>query len=131
MKRILITGAAGKIGSLLRKELRGFYPLIRLLDIAPLGAAENGEELYTADICDAAALGEGDGRHRLRRTSCRHVRRGRMGKSAAANIEGCYNVFEAARHGGVKRIVFASSNHAVGFYRRERFIDTNVVSLRS
>jgi len=56
MKRILITGAAGKIGSVLRKELRSFDPLIRLLDIAPLGAADDGEELYTADIRDAAAL---------------------------------------------------------------------------
>ena len=43
------------------------------------------------------------------------------------NIEGCYNVFEAARRGGVRQIVFASSNHAIGFHRRERFIDTNVV----
>ena len=43
------------------------------------------------------------------------------------NIEGCYNVFEAARRSGVKRIVFASSNHAVGFHRRERFIDDTVL----
>jgi uronate dehydrogenase len=43
------------------------------------------------------------------------------------NIEGCYNVFEAARRSGVKRMVFASSNHAIGFHRRERFIDNNVV----
>ena len=56
MKRILITGAAGNIGSALRKGLRGSYPLIRLLDVAPLGTPENGEELCTADIRDAAAL---------------------------------------------------------------------------
>jgi uronate dehydrogenase len=43
------------------------------------------------------------------------------------NIEGCYNVFEAARRNGVRRIVFASSNHAVGFHRRERFIDDKVL----
>ena len=42
------------------------------------------------------------------------------------NIEGCYNVFEAARRCGVKRVIFASSNHAVGFHRRERFIDNTV-----
>ena len=42
------------------------------------------------------------------------------------NIEGCYNVFEAARRGGVRRVVFASSNHAVGFHRRERFLDDTV-----
>ncbi len=43
------------------------------------------------------------------------------------NIEGCYNTFEAARRQGVKRVIFASSNHAVGFHRRERFIDNTVL----
>jgi len=43
-----------------------------------------------------------------------------------ANIVGCYNLFEAARKHRVKRIVFASSNHAVGFYRRNRRIGTDV-----
>ncbi|WP_346777813.1 NAD(P)-dependent oxidoreductase [Paraburkholderia sp. Ac-20336] len=42
------------------------------------------------------------------------------------NIDGCYNVFEAARRAGVKRVVFASSNHAVGFHRRDRLIDDTV-----
>ena len=40
----------------------------------------------------------------------------------AANIVGCYNLFEAARLEGVRRIVFASSNHAVGFYPRSQTI---------
>ena len=43
-----------------------------------------------------------------------------------ANIIGCYNLFEAARQAGVKRVVFASSNHAVGFYPRKRKIGTDV-----
>jgi uronate dehydrogenase len=43
-----------------------------------------------------------------------------------ANIIGCYNVFEAARQAGVKRVIFASSNHAVGFYRRKRKIGTDL-----
>jgi nucleoside-diphosphate-sugar epimerase len=127
MKRILMTGAAGKIGSVLRKELRGFYPLIRLLDIAPLGAADDGEELYTADIRDAAALATAmvgiDCVVHLAGMSVE----ARWEQVLPLNIEGCYNVFEVARLGGVKRMVFASSNHAVGFHRRERFIDTNVV----
>src|SRR6202012_5368654 len=42
------------------------------------------------------------------------------------NIDGCYNVFEAARQAGVKRVIFASSNHAVGFHRRDRMIDDTV-----
>jgi uronate dehydrogenase len=40
-----------------------------------------------------------------------------------ANIVGTYNVFEAARQNGARRIVFATSNHAVGFYRRDETID--------
>src|SRR5207342_2400745 len=39
-----------------------------------------------------------------------------------ANIIGCYNLFEAARRQGVRRVVFASSNHVVGFYPRQRRI---------
>jgi uronate dehydrogenase len=127
MKRILITGAAGKIGSVLRKGLRGSYPLIRLLDIAPLGAADTGEELYVTDIQDIAALEKA-----VTGVDC-VVHLAGMSTEAGwekvlrLNIEGCYNVFEASRRAGVKRIIFASSNHAVGFHRRERFIDTNVV----
>jgi nucleoside-diphosphate-sugar epimerase len=50
MKRILITGATGQIGAALRSGLRGSYPLIRLVDIAPLGKTEVGEEIVAADI---------------------------------------------------------------------------------
>jgi uronate dehydrogenase len=44
----------------------------------------------------------------------------------SANIVGCYNVFEAARRNGVKRILFPTSNHAVGFYRRDQTVDHHV-----
>jgi uronate dehydrogenase len=43
-----------------------------------------------------------------------------------ANIVGLYNVFEAARRNGVKRLLFATSNHATGFYRRDQTIDHRV-----
>lgn len=49
-QRVLITGAAGRIGSVLREGLRGAYPVLRLSDIAPLGAAAPGEELHPADL---------------------------------------------------------------------------------
>ncbi|WP_244137847.1 NAD-dependent epimerase/dehydratase family protein, partial [Burkholderia sp. BCC1644] len=51
---------------------------------------------------------------------------GAAGQIRRMNIEGCYNVFEAARLAGVKRLIFASSNHAVGFHRRDRMIDDQV-----
>ncbi|MGB6536772.1 MAG: NAD(P)-dependent oxidoreductase [Xanthobacteraceae bacterium] len=127
MNRILITGAAGQIGKALRTGLRGSYPLIRVLDIAPLEPAGNGEEVIAADIRDISAMEKA--------TSGIDCVVHLAGQSAEAewekvlplNIEGCYNVFEAARRSGVKRIVFASSNHAVGFHRRERFIDDEVL----
>jgi len=126
MERILITGAAGKIGNALRNGLRGSYPLIRLLDIVPLGTAEAGEEIRSADIRDMAAMEKAmtgiDCVVHLAGASEEAV----WEKVLPLNIEGCYNVFEAARRQGVKRVVFASSNHAVGFHRRECFIDNTV-----
>ena len=128
MKRILITGAAGKIGDALRKGLRGGYSLIRLADIAPLGTADSGEEVYATDIGDIAALDKA-----MAGIDC-VVHLAGVPEEAewdtvlSLNIEGCFNVFESARRQGVKRIVFASSNHAVGFHRRERFIDNSVSS---
>jgi uronate dehydrogenase len=127
MDRILITGAAGKIGDALRKGLRGSYPLIRLADISPMGTAKAGEEIYPTDICDIAAVE----RAMVGIDCVVHLAgmpvEAEWEKVLSLNIEGCYNVFEAARRQNVKRIIFASSNHAVGFHRRERFIDDTVV----
>src|SRR5258708_7790214 len=126
MKRILITGAAGQIVVALRSGLRGSYPLIRLVDIAPLGKTEVGEEIVAADIRDIAAmekvLTDIDCVVHLAGASVESP----WDKVLPLNIEGCYNTFEAARRQGVKRVIFASSNHAVGFHRRERFIDNTV-----
>src|SRR5271170_4237270 len=126
MKRILITGAAGQIGKALRQGLRGSYPLIRLLDVAPLGAAEKGEEVLTADIRDPAAIETATAGIDCVVHLAGQATEAPWEKVLPLNIEGCYNVFEAARRNGVKRIVFASSNHAIGFHRRERFIDNRV-----
>jgi uronate dehydrogenase len=127
MKRILITGAAGQIGVALRKGLRGSYPLVRLLDVAPLGKAEGGEEVITTDIGDIAAIEKA-----MESIDCVVHLAGASVESPwdkvlPLNIGGCYNTFEAARRQGVKRVIFASSNHAIGFHRRERFIDNTVV----
>jgi uronate dehydrogenase len=124
--RILITGAAGKIGTALRAGLRGLYPLTRLSDIAPLGRAEPGEEVCPVDIRDLAAVEKS-----MTGIDCVVHLAGvseedSWDKVLPMNIEGCYNVFEAARRQGVRRVIFASSNHAVGFHRRERFLDNTV-----
>jgi uronate dehydrogenase len=124
--RVLITGAAGNIGRTLRRHLRGRYGLLRLTDIAAQEPAGPGEEVAGVDIRDIAAVEEG-----MRGIDCVIHLAGVPEEDSwerilPLNIEGCYNVFEAARRQGVRRVVFASSNHAVGFHRRETFIDTQV-----
>lgn len=124
--RVLITGAAGNIGRSLRRQLRDRYRLLRLVDIAPQEPAVAGEEVATADIRDIAAM-----ERSMEGIDCVIHLAGVPEEDSwerilPLNIEGCYNVFEAARRQGVRRVVFASSNHAVGFHRRETFIDTLV-----
>lgn len=129
MQRVLLTGASGGVGRRLRKLMKGLYPTFRLSDrVRPedLGA---DEEFVAADLADMATLRsavEGmDGIIHLGGYSVE----GSWEQILQANIVGCYNLFEAARQAGVKRVVFASSNHAVGFYERARTIPTEVTPL--
>lgn len=127
MQRVLITGAAGGIGRRLRPLLRGVYAELRLSDRAPLGALATGESAFPAELGDLAALERAcagmDGVIHLGGMAVENDWPTILG----SNIIGAYNLFEAARRQGVKRIVFASSNHAIGFYRRSRRIGTEAV----
>ncbi|MFZ0175798.1 MAG: NAD(P)-dependent oxidoreductase [Pseudolabrys sp.] len=125
MQKILITGAAGDVGTRLRKLLKGVYSL-RVSDIrkpADLGA---DDEFVSADLGDyeqTKQITAGiDGIVHLGGYSVE----GPWETIHKSNIVGCYNLFEAAYRSGVKRIVFASSNHAVGFYLRDRKIGVDV-----
>jgi uronate dehydrogenase len=121
MKTVLITGAAGDIGAHLRRELAGRYRL-RLSDKRTLKAA-NFVKADVSRMTDALRITKGvDAIVHLGGYSVE----GAWPAILQANIVGCYNVFEAARRNGVKRIVFPTSNHAVGFYRRDRTIDHRV-----
>ncbi|MBV8030459.1 MAG: NAD(P)-dependent oxidoreductase [Betaproteobacteria bacterium] len=125
MKTVLITGATGDVGSHLRRELAGKYQL-RLSDRRPIKAASKGEKFIKADVsrmADALKITKGvDAIVHLGGYSVE----GPWEAILQANIVGCYNIFEAARRNGVKRIIFPTSNHAVGFYRRDQTIDHRV-----
>jgi uronate dehydrogenase len=114
MSTILITGAAGHIGSMLRTRLARPDRLLRLLDVAPLTAAP-GEEVIRASITDLAALTAAS----TGADAVIHLAglpsEASWDRIAEMNIHGTYVVFEAARRAGVRRVIFASSNHAVGF----------------
>jgi uronate dehydrogenase len=124
MKTVLITGATGDVGTHLARELSGKYRL-RLSDRRPLKPAK-GQTFAKADVskmADALRITQGvDAIVHLGGYSVE----GPWEAILQSNIVGCYSIFEAARRNGVKRIVFPTSNHAVGFYRRDRTIDHDV-----
>ena len=125
MKTVLITGAAGSVGSHLRRELAGRYAL-RVSDLKPIKALADGEKFVQGDIArmkDALIITKGvDAIVHLGGFAVE----GPWETILEANIVGLYNVFEAAHRNGVKRILFATSNHAVGFYPRDQKIDHRV-----
>jgi uronate dehydrogenase len=122
MRTVLITGASGAIGGRLRKLLRGLYPNLRLSDLAPPADLASDESFVKADL---AVIDEVEravaGVHGIVHLGGFSTE-GPWQTILNANIVGCYNLFEAARRAGVERVVFASSNHAVGFYPRRRRI---------
>ena len=125
MKTILITGAAGDVGTHLRRELAGKY-VLKVSDLRSLKKINKEEKSVRADISkfsDALRITKGvDAVVHLGGYSVE----GPWEALLNANIIGCYNVFEAARRNGVKRIIFPTSNHATGFYRRDDTIDHRV-----
>lgn len=125
MTRVLITGAAGHIGRALRAGLRGQYQL-RLADIAAQAPAGDDEEIVSTDITRLADLVPAMQGVDVVVHLAGIPDEDSWEKIRDINIDGCYNVFEAARQAGVKRVIFASSNHAVGFHRRDRMIDDTV-----
>lgn len=125
MKRLLITGAAGGLGSMCRTRLTHLAETLRLSDIADLGAAAPGEELVPCDLGDKAAveaLVEGcDGIVHLGGRSVEDT----WDVIRTANFDGIFHLYEAARKSGCRRIVFASSNHAIGFHRQTERLDAS------
>ena len=118
---VLITGAAGGIGTNLRRAFHDVYQM-RLLDRVPIEDA-NGHEVLTADIGDLNKM----------RQACRAI--DTVVHLAACprtdadfdtllplNIVGSYNVFQAANEQGCRRMIFASSINAVNGYPREQIV---------
>jgi uronate dehydrogenase len=116
MKRILLTGGGGGVGRMIRPLLSARYG-VRVSDRVPI-AHEANEEHIVADLGDMEAVRRAvrgvDGIVHLGGYSVESD----FGTILAANIVGAHNLFEAARLEGVRRMVFASSNHVMGFYPR-------------
>jgi len=122
-KRLLITGAAGNLGTMLRRDLAPLAEVLRLSDQADLGAAADHEELVRCDLADRDAVlaltRDVDAVAHFGGVSVE----GRFDDILHGNIEGSYYLYEGCRQHRVARVVYASSNHAVGFHPRTRIID--------
>jgi len=122
LDRLLLTGAAGGLGRELRPRLRRLARVLRASDVAEMAPAGAGEEVMTAALQDAAAV------DRIV-AGCEAIVHlggistdGPFAPILEANIVGVWHLYEAARRHGVRRVVFASSNHVTGFYRQDEVI---------
>jgi uronate dehydrogenase len=123
--KLLLTGAAGALGRVLREGLKPHVKAMRLSDIAAMAQAREGEEVVSCDLADKAAVDA------LVRGCDAIVHMGGVSverpfeEILGANIKGVFHVYEGARRHGVKRVVFASSNHAIGFHEQGKLIDAD------
>ena len=120
--RILLTGAAGNIGRVLRPRMKAYCDTLRVSDIGLMEAAGLDEEVVHADLSDPAAV------HALLEGVDVVLHFGGVSvekpfeEILPANIVGSYNLYEAARRHGVRRIVYASSSHVTGYYAQSEVI---------
>lgn len=126
MKKIVLTGAAGRLGSYLREPLTKLCEELVSTDVVDVG------KLYLREAFVKADLTKLDEMTALMKGADMVVHFGAIGDEApfeqilGPNIIGAYNVWEAAFQNGVKRVVYASSIHAVGMYPKTEFIGVDV-----
>lgn len=122
---ILITGAAGNLGTQLRRGLAPLARRLRLNDRAEIADLKANEEAVVCDLADEAAV------HAMCEGVDAIVHFGGAPSERPwdevlnSSIRGSYHIYEGARKHGVPRIIYASSVHAIGFWQMEDQIDAN------
>lgn len=124
-KVVALTGGSGRVGQSLRRFLRAKFADIRILDLTDPGELAESESWSQVDICDLGALTAA-----LEGVDAIVHLAGYPGERSIedivrVNVIGTHNLYEAARLNGIRRIVLGSSNHATGFYPRDRCITSD------
>ena len=125
--RILITGAAGNLGGHLRHGLAHLADRLRLVDVRDMGAAAAHEEVVVCDLADKAVALEVTRDCDAILHFAGHPREQSFEEIVADTLPAAYHIYEGARRHGAKRVVYASSIHAVGFHAVEEVPDTRVM----
>ncbi len=122
--RILITGAAGSLGTHLRHGLKHLTTHMRLVDRVDMGEAAEGEELIVMDLSDREAALEITKDVDIIIHFAGVPREQSFDEIMTDTIPAAYHMYEGARLYGAKRVVYASSIHAVGFSEVDSVPDT-------
>ena len=123
-KKILITGAAGRLGSELRRGLAPLAETLRLADREEITDLQPHEEAVIFDLADeAATMAATEGCDAIVHMGGAALERP-WAEVLDSNIRGSYHIYEGARKHGVKRVIYASSVHAIGYHRLDSHIDT-------
>jgi uronate dehydrogenase len=133
--KIFITGAAGNVGSGLRRHLKDRYDF-RLLFHRNIPAVEPGDEVVVSDLAnfedmvEACAGIDAIAHLGIAITQPGYPRTRYNQMIMETNIHGTYNIFEAARINKVPVVIFASTNHVTGFYEKENIYTTPEMPIR-
>jgi uronate dehydrogenase len=127
LTKIVLTGAAGRLGSYLREPLTRLCDTLVSTDIKEQpGTLYEGEQYVQADLADFDAMSAViEGAEMVVHMGA-FVDEGPFEQLLGPNFIGSYNVWEAASRHGVRRVVYGSSIHAVGMYPKNQFIDADV-----
>ncbi len=115
MRKIVITGAAGLIGTVIERGFRDRYEIVGI-DRAP----RRGTNVRRLDLSRPRAFASlFSGAEAVIDLAARPSDRTPWSDVWRNNLPATMNALEAARRGGVQRIIFASSNHVTGMYERD------------
>lgn len=127
MKKLVLTGAAGRLGSYLREPLAKMCDTLVSTDIVDdIGTLYDGETYAKGDLANLDDMMRVlEGADMVVHMGA-YADEGPFEKLLGPNFIGAYNIWEAAYQRGLKRVVYGSSIHAVGMHPKTDFIDTEV-----
>ncbi len=126
MKKIVLTGAAGRLGSYLREPMTGWADELLSTDIVDdIGKLYTGETYVKGDLANLDDMLQVlDGAEMVVHMGA-YADEGPFEKLLGPNFVGSYNIWEAAYRHGLRRVIYGSSIHAVGMYPKNEFISVD------